>query len=86
MANTVGSCDGLVGPDQIQYITGRNPENPNFILARPITINRVVNGFYLQVGCQSVVFETQEKMLAELDRYFKSPRDVEKEYLTKGKG
>ena len=46
-----------------------------------IRINSVLNGFIVHVGCQRVVFETREKMLQELDRYFKNPGQVQKEYL-----
>ena len=50
-----------------------------------ITINQVLNGFIVQIGCKVVIFETREKMLTELERYLKNRKDVEKEYLEKEK-
>lgn len=49
----------------------------------PVVIEKAMNGYTVKVGCKTVVFETREKMLSELDRYFKNPRQVEKEYLSK---
>lgn len=43
-------------------------------------ITPVLNGFIVKVGCQRVVFETREKLLAELDRYLTDPAGVEAEY------
>lgn len=48
---------------------------------RAITIYRVMNGFAVQVGCQTLVFETQSKMMAELGRFLSNPQAVEEEYL-----
>ena len=48
-----------------------------------ILIVKVTNGYLVNVGCRRVVFETTEKMLSELERYLKNPRQVEKEYLEK---
>ena len=50
---------------------------------RQIVINQALNGYVVNVGCKVVVFETREKMLSELDRYFKNPAEIEKEYLEK---
>lgn len=50
---------------------------------RPVTINKAMNGFVVNVGCQTLVFETQEKLVQELTRYLSKPYDVEKEYLDK---
>lgn len=45
-----------------------------------VGIRRVLNGFIVKIGCQEVVFESQEKMLSELGRYFNNPQLVTKEY------
>ena len=51
------------------------------IRPREILIRSVLNGYTITVDCQVVVFETKEKMLSEIERYFKNPVQVEKEYL-----
>lgn len=45
-----------------------------------ITITPVLNGFICNVGCQTVVFESLDKMTSEISRYYKDPIKVEKEY------
>lgn len=50
---------------------------------RHIEIQAVLNGYIVNVGCQQVVFETREKLVAELTRYMTSSKDVEKEYIEK---
>ena len=47
-----------------------------------IQIEPVLNGFVVRVGCQTVVFETTDKLLDELRRYMADPQRVEKEYQT----
>ena len=47
---------------------------------RNIKIMRVMNGFVVGCGCQELVFETSEKLIAELKRYLDSPDATEKEY------
>ena len=49
--------------------------------ARSILIDTVLNGFLVTIGCKTVVFETKEKMLSELERYLSNPDKVEREYL-----
>ncbi len=51
--------------------------------AHPIRIVKVLNGYVCEVGCQTVVFENETKMLLEISRYLKNPAEVEKEYLKK---
>ena len=53
--------------------------------AHSVLIDRVMNGYYVKVGCKRLVFETREKLLSELERYLKNPKDVTKEYLEKYK-
>lgn len=48
-----------------------------------LSINKCLNGYILNVGCQTVVFETSEKLLSELKRYIDNQSEVEKEYLAK---
>ena len=47
-----------------------------------IQIEPVLNGYVVRVGCQTVVFETTDKLLDELRRYMADPQRVEKEYQT----
>ena len=47
---------------------------------RQIIINRVLNGYVVAVGCQTVVFESAVRLLSELGRYLENPQRVEDEY------
>ena len=47
-----------------------------------ITIEGVLNGFIVKVGCQTLVFNDIEKVASELVRYQKDPAGVEKEYVS----
>jgi hypothetical protein len=48
---------------------------------RKVTINPVLNGFIVEVGCSKVVFNDIDTLCGELIRYQSDPRKVEKEYL-----
>jgi hypothetical protein len=48
---------------------------------RPIIVLAALNGYQVTVGCQHLVFEDRNKMLAKIDRYLEFPQAVEKEYL-----
>ncbi len=50
---------------------------------RDVTIRKVMNGYTVQVGCQTLVFETREALLRELGRYLEAPGVVEQEYADK---
>jgi hypothetical protein len=50
---------------------------------RKITIEPVLNGYMVQVGCQTLAFHDRGKLVCELDRYLESPAKVEVEYLGK---
>lgn len=50
-----------------------------------VKINPVTNGYLVQVGCKTVVFENRENMLSELRRYLTDPDEVMKEYIEKEK-
>ena len=49
-------------------------------MTREIHIKPVLNGFIVNIGCQSVVFDSRSKLLAELGRYLENPRGLEVEY------
>jgi len=49
-------------------------------MCREIHIRPVLNGFVVNVGCQTVVFSTIEMMTTELARYYKDPEKVERDY------
>lgn len=48
---------------------------------RNVKIKRVMNGFVVDVGCQTLVFEGAETLLSELKRYLDSPDATEREYI-----
>ena len=50
---------------------------------RAISIKKVMNGYIVTAGCQTLVFGDSETLLKELGRYLEKPREVEKEYLEK---
>ena len=45
-----------------------------------VTIAKAMNGYIAEVGCQTLVFETEGKLINELTRYMNNPDGVEKEY------
>lgn len=48
---------------------------------RPIDrIQKVMNGYVVNIGCQILVFTSLTTMLQEMERYFKDPGAVEKQY------
>lgn len=71
------------GPEQAMYLGAQTtlgvprPRGGDF---PEIRIVEVLNGLILSVGCQTVVFETKEKMAAELLRYLGNRDEVAKEY------
>lgn len=48
---------------------------------RTVTIHKLLAGWVVQVGCQTIAFETIEKMLKEIGSYLKNPAKVEEAYL-----
>lgn len=48
---------------------------------RTIQIMPMLNGYVVAVGCQSVVFESREKLLSELALYLSGPDEMEKLYI-----
>lgn len=47
---------------------------------KDITIESVVNGFIIRVGCARLVSMSKESMLHEIGRYIDDPSGVEKQY------
>ena len=50
-------------------------------MIRDIRIKPVLNGFIVDVGCQTVVFDDIDKMILELSKYLREPSEVEFSYL-----
>ena len=50
-------------------------------MIRDIRIKPVLNGFIVDVGCQTVVFDDIDKMILELSKYLREPSEVEGSYL-----
>jgi len=50
-------------------------------MTRTITIEPVLNGFVVQVGCQRVVFNNLESLCENIHRYYKDPSGVEKQFV-----
>ena len=48
---------------------------------RTITINKAMNGFIVNVGCQTLVFESADTLLEELGDYLEDPKATERAYL-----
>lgn len=46
-----------------------------------ITITPVLNGFVVNVGCQTVVFEDTRDLLNGLEEYYKDPAATTKQFL-----
>lgn len=49
-------------------------------MIRDITIRTVLNGYVVQVGCQTVVYNSVDTLLVELRNYLIDPEDAEKRY------
>lgn len=45
-----------------------------------VRIKPVLNGFVVNVGCQTLVFQSMDILASELKRYQADPEKVEKEY------
>ena len=50
---------------------------------RPITIKQVMNGYVVEVGCQTIVVEGAVRLIQLLDEYFQDPFEVEKRWTEK---
>ena len=47
---------------------------------RNISIRAVLNGYVVEVGCQTVVFESHHTLIRELEAYLLHPKEVEERY------
>lgn len=72
MMGQLGGLQAMVGNYPV-------PANPEYELR----VLMALNGYIVHVGCKTVVFESLEKMLKEMGRYYKGPQKVQKEYLEK---
>jgi len=52
-------------------------------MIREITIKPVLNGFVCKVGCQTVVFNSARELAENIERYYKNPDAVEKDFIAK---
>ena len=50
---------------------------------RPISIKQVMNGYVVEVGCQTIVVEGAVRLIQLLDEYFQDPFEVEKRWTEK---
>jgi len=50
-------------------------------MIREITIKAILNGYIVQIGCQTLVFNDLNTMMLEISRYFENPEKTEKFYL-----
>lgn len=50
-------------------------------MTREIKIIPVLNGFIVQAGCQTVVFNSAKRLVTELEAYYADPAGVEARYL-----
>jgi len=48
---------------------------------RKVQIQRVNNGFVVQVGCQSIAFETSDHLCAAIKLFYEDPAKARKKYL-----
>lgn len=51
-------------------------------MIRELHIKAVLNGYIVNVGCQTVVFNSPADMLKDLGNYLDKPWDVEQRYTT----
>jgi hypothetical protein len=51
---------------------------------RNIYIETVLNGYIVKVGCQRIVFTSQETMTNEIRKYLSDPEAMEKKYKENG--
>jgi hypothetical protein len=53
-------------------------------MIRDIAIHAVLNGFVVTVGCQTLVYESRTKLMAELGAYLDDPEGVEQRVVREG--
>lgn len=76
-------------PHAINGTLTTNGNLPNFAIPEPpkrsISISQLDFGFTVNVGCQTVAFETPEKLTKNLLTYLKDPQGFEKNWFKKKK-
>ncbi len=50
-------------------------------MIRDFTVRAVLNGYVVNIGCQTLVFNNPAALCDEIERYLRNPQAVEKEYL-----
>lgn len=50
-------------------------------MMKPVTIKPVLNGFVVEVGCQTVVFQSVDKLIDSLRKYQADPDTVEQMFM-----
>lgn len=63
----------------------RNDEAMPTSKVRKVVIEKVLNGYVVEVGCKTLVFTDFVVMVQELGRYYANPELVEREYLERYK-
>ena len=76
---------GQIGLNQANYVGGTTGIPQALKTKRSITIAPCLNGYMVQVGCKTLVFESLARMCDEIESYYNDPIAVEKGYLTKYK-
>jgi len=68
---------------QERYAPSYAPQNVQLAGTRfhSVTIQKVVNGFIVTVGCKVFVFESFDSMLMAVKEYFENPEKAEKKYV-----
>lgn len=51
--------------------------------ARPLTINKVANGYAINIGCQIFVFESLANLIYRVEEYYTDPTKVERYFNEK---
>lgn len=50
-------------------------------MIREIQIRAALNGFVVNVGCQTLVFTSKSDLLSQLTEYLNNPKDTEKNFV-----
>ena len=64
----------------VRYEVEPQPELSINISPYPVTIRQQHNGFIVEVGCQTFVFETYDKMSKYVNMYFEDPSGMMKKH------
>jgi hypothetical protein len=75
----------FVTPHGVFAVETQHKENKMSEGMKMVNIQPILNGWLVQVGCQSVAFTDKQTMLNELGDYLDNPRLVEKRFLERAK-